>query len=282
MNNKKFEALLEKTSNFINGKQSRFITACALITIIIIGYITFFTSPYWLPGKSNAEVTALGSVFEINEKRNVTFKRCDYDKQKKLMEVELLITNTEDNDSDYAVYITNKSGGRIKNISYEVIAESIEGLYVIDFSVKGSNSVLTMTVEKANKKKDDKEVRLVMTPQKAYQAEISGCKDILFYRMLDLKRNYERNEKQIKYYTAQIEKNLTEIQSTKSTIFNTEKNKIYMTPDEIKTANKDIENYEQSISNLKITNDEINRKIEKVRNDNKTIKKQIDELQEEI
>lgn len=203
-----------------------------IVIVIIVGFITFFTSNLWMPASGNAEKFSPLNKAYIFCERKVTPIRWQYAPSQKMMEVELDIVNEAFDGIDSYSYSAATSEGADLAIKRIVESEDFVVLEISDLPSKWAEVSLHMTLPEDTEQNDGTVLKLytnINEVEQVQQLEEKSKKDYLIQRM-DLTILYYENQIQQLQKDIEDQKNSQEL--IKEGILQMERQKAFQTDSE--------------------------------------------------
>lgn len=238
------------------------------VTIILFGYIFFFTSNYWMPIGSNVSYfTKPGYKQEWNN-REITLIRWDYCEQDQSMEIELDIQNNSfDGINKYIVSATDMNEGYI---DIAKVVEEPDWIIVKLSNVPKRWSEISLRL--MMNEEDEDPCKVYTNIKKVKHVKTLGQKDITGYRInrfnLEIE-NYQNEIKNIEEEKDKINKSTQNITEEINRLLEQEKFQTDQQKEEtdsvINNARSQINSNNETIQGLEVKIAEINRRIEKTK-----------------
>lgn len=242
-----------------------------LMLVIVMGYIFFLTSKYWLPpDEATIPPTEPGTSVEGND-RSITLVSWIYDEEKREMEVMLDITNMSiDGINRYSYRATELNKGRLP-VTTVIEADDFAVIRLGQIPRRFEEISLRIGIRNEDETKVDGEftdIRIYGSKESVKKADITDGLTERDYRISACQERIAVYEKNISELEKQIAGENVTISEAEKTIKRLEENTQHQTESEIASTNSVIT--------------EISGKIDTAKNNIKEYEKQIEELKEKI
>lgn len=227
------------------------------IAVIVLIYAFFFTSKFFInqPVTDAEDVTALGAETEFAENRTFTLCKAIYSPEQEMMEIVIQFNNKNyDNVNDY-YYTLTCTGAKSKKMTIkEIYAEELFNVIRIENVPKKYSEIEFLFAPKVVEMSDVTDEitgSIILNENNVKFAKVKTDKTKESYykdRLSGVKKVAESNLKKEKKHMAQLKENEKALQSEADDL---EKNKKYMTNDEIKEKEAAIKANEESLINNK-------------------------------
>lgn len=264
--------ILEREKVYIKAKKKN--TLMIVVVVVLIVYLFFFISKALIPKPMTDQgmVTKIGEQTAFAENRTYTLLSAEYSSDQKVMEIMISFQNSNyDNINDYFFALTS-SGADPKDILInEVYNEDLFTVIRLENLKKNYREINLLFAPKEGKIEnvtDDMTGTIILNKYNVDEVEKINLdkskKDYLKDRLQKIIASlYEKLDRQ----NSKLEELLNRKTALENEISNSEKDEKYMTADELKQKEKEIEDNKNRLLETEKEITEQEKKIENTKND---------------
>lgn len=271
------EKIVNERNKSIKVNSNKFLIR--FIIIFFVGYLFFFTSPFWMPLEySDVRISKIGESIKAND-REVTLSSLKYSEKQHMAEVIFEIDNSSiDGVNEYKWTCVDRNKGMF-DVELIVETDNLVVLHIVNMPRRFSEISIRMDIKKGDEiKVDEFSTIKFYTSKKVIDrcSNIEERKGISSYKKEAIKNKISYFEDNIIGFEDEIKEQKQLIENAEITIKNLESKKTYQTEDEIIETDEKISQVESEISSCK---DKIDEKEAQIKQNKEKIAKQKEHLE---